>query len=74
MIFSHGDLRRVPSSLRRFVDHVPAADAALVAADDGADVILHALEQCVAGERLAFVVLEDPPRRLAVPDQRCGRR
>ena len=56
----------------RFVDDVPAGDAALVAADDGPDVILHAGEQGFAGEGLARFVFKDPLRGLAVPDERVA--
>ena len=52
-----------------FVDHVPALDLALVAADDGEDMVLHAGEQGVAGEQIALVVVKHPGRNLAVPNQ-----
>ena len=55
--------------IESFVDHVPAADFAFIARDHGGDVFLHARQQCVAGERRAFVVLEDPAGHLAVPYQ-----
>ena len=52
-----------------FVDDVPGLDAAFVAADDGVDVVAHAGEKGVAGEEIAFVVVEDPGGDLAMPDQ-----
>ncbi len=55
--------------IESFVDHVPAADLAFVAGDDGGDVFLHARQERVAGERRALVVLEDPVGDLAVPYQ-----
>ncbi|SPE43314.1 hypothetical protein SBA3_880047 [Candidatus Sulfopaludibacter sp. SbA3] len=55
--------------IESFVDNVPASDFAFVAGDDGGDVLLHARKQRVAGERRAFVVLEDPAGDLAMPYQ-----
>src|SRR5277367_5552749 len=55
--------------VQRFVDYVPSADPSLVASDHRLDVIMHAFEQCIAGERLALSVFKDPPRSLAMPDE-----
>ena len=55
--------------VQRFVDDVPTANPSLVPSHYGVDVVAHALQQGFAGERLALVVLENPARRLAMPDQ-----
>ena len=52
-----------------FVHHVPAADFALVPADDGGNVVVHPLQKRVALDRASLVILENPFRRLIVPDQ-----
>jgi hypothetical protein len=52
-----------------FVDDVPTLDAALITANDGMDVVAHAGEQRVPGEEVSLVVMEDPGRGLAVPNE-----
>ena len=51
------------------VDHIPTIDPPLVAAHNGKDMLAHPLEQRLAGERLALVVLKNPSRSLGVPNQ-----
>ena len=58
--------------VQRLIDHIPASDPALVSAHDGLYVIVHALEQGVAVQWLALVILEDPSRHLVVPHQRVS--
>ncbi len=58
--------------VQSLVDHVPDLDAALIAADDSVNVIPHPFQQRVARERFAAGVAENPPGRLAVPDQRVA--
>ena len=72
MMFSQWRLAQGAVFVQRLIDHIPASDPALVAAHDGLYVIVHALEQGVAVEWRALVILEDPSRHLAVPHQRCG--
>ena len=59
----------VPSSVQRFVHHVPSADPPFISADHGPDVVVHAVEQGLTGQRFALVILKDPSWRLAVPHQ-----
>ncbi len=58
--------------VQRLIDHVPAADAALITPHHGLYVIVHALEQTLAIQGRTFVILEDPLRNLAVPNQRVS--
>ncbi|MEJ2256759.1 MAG: hypothetical protein P8X98_07075 [Woeseiaceae bacterium] len=65
-----GGVAHRPVFLNALVDDVPRRHAALVAADDGVDVRLHALEQQFPRGRVALGILEHPVRGLLVPDQR----
>ena len=55
--------------VERFVDDVPAVDFSLVTADDRVDVVLHPRQQSIAVEEIALVVVKNPGRNLAVPDE-----
>ena len=68
MIFIQGDWRSVPSSFSASLT-TSQPDAAFVAADDRVDVVVHALQQGVAVEQVALVVLKDPRRDLVMPHQ-----
>ena len=64
-----GSLAQGAVVLECLVHHVPAVDLSLVATHHGADVLVHAVEERLAGEGLALVVGEEPGGGLRVPHQ-----
>ncbi len=67
-----GRLAQSAVFVQRLIDHIPPTDPALVSSHHGLYVIAHALEQGVAVQWLALVILEHPSRHLVVPHQRVA--
>src|SRR3954467_3957693 len=55
--------------VQRFIDDVPSANAPLVMAHNGMDMVAHALQKNIPTREFAIFVVEHPLRRLVMPNK-----